>query len=80
MMNVINIDPAAKQSQKNKEELLEVLNTIKTMIENGEIEEFVCASSSHEGEIKIHAHCKDTLGAVGLFSIGQSILIERQMG
>lgn len=79
-MKVINIDPAADHSKKHKEDLLEVLDTMRSMVEKGQIDEFVSASVNSDGEVQIHAGVKDTLGAVGLFSIGQSLLIERQLG
>lgn len=78
-MKVISIDPAAEHSKKHKEDLLEVLDIMKSMVESGEINEFVSASVNSEGEIQIHAGVKDTLGAIGLFSVGQAILIEKQL-
>lgn len=78
-MKVISIDPAADHSKKHKEDLLEVLDTMRSMVEKGQIDEFVSASVNSDGEVQIHAGVKDTLGAVGLFSIGQSLLIEKQL-
>lgn len=72
------MDPKAKQKQQRKEELLEVLETIKQMIESEEIDEFVAASSGPEGSIQIHAAVKDLLGGVGLFEIGKKMIIDQQ--
>lgn len=78
-MKVVSIDPAAEHTKKHKEDLLEVLDTMRSMVEKGQIDEFVSASVNSDGEVQIHAGVKDTLGAVGLFSIGQSMLIEKQL-
>lgn len=76
-MNVVSIDPKTKQKQQRKEELLEVLDTMKKMVETGEIEEFVAASIQEEGAVQIHAVVKDVLGGIGLFEIGKKIIIDQ---
>lgn len=77
-MKVVTIDPAKEQEKKHRESLFEVLDAMREMIEEGRINEFVAASVSDKGEVQIHAGCKDLLGAVGLFCIGQKIMIDRQ--
>jgi hypothetical protein len=68
-----------KNAEKHKKELLEVIDVVKAMIESGEIDEFVMASSSQDGAVQIHASIKDALGGVGLFEIGKRILIDQQI-
>lgn len=73
-MKVINIDQ--EQVKKKQQDLLEVIEDMKQMITDGEVEEFVATSISPDGDILIHAACKDFIGGVGLFEIGKRIFIE----
>lgn len=75
-MEIVSIN---KNAEKHKKELLEVIDAVKSMIESGEIDEFVMASSSQNGSVQIHASIKDALGGVGLFEIGKRILIDQQI-
>jgi len=76
-MKVVSINE--RQSHKHKEELLEVIDYIKTAIENDEIMEFVAASVSPDGETQIHACVMDVPGGVGLFEIGKHLLITSEI-
>lgn len=76
-MNVVSIND--RQTQKHKEELLEVVNELKRAIENDEIKEFVAASVDTDGEIQIHAVVMDIPGAVGLFEIGKHLMITTEI-
>ncbi len=75
-MNVVSIADA--NQKKRKAELLETLEEIKKMVENDEITEFVATSINDDGDIKIHAYCKDFIGGVGLFEIGKKIFISQE--
>jgi hypothetical protein len=77
-MKVVSIDPKIKIDEQRKAEMLEVLNEMKSMVESGEIEEFV-ACSSGKGECKIHASCLDGVGGVGLFEVGKHLLIQHEI-
>lgn len=76
-MKVVSINE--RQTQKHKEEMLEVINDLKNAIENDEIVEFVAASVDTDGEIQIHACVMDIPGAVGLFEIGKHLLISSEL-
>jgi hypothetical protein len=76
-MQVISINE--RQTQKHKEEMLEVINDLKKAIENNEISEFVAASVDTHGEVQIHAVVMDIPGAVGLFEIGKHLLITSEI-
>jgi hypothetical protein len=76
-MQVISINE--KQEDKRKEDMLEVLNEIKTQIESGEISEFVACSLDSEGLGQIHVSTLDVPGAVGLFEIGKHLLISQEV-
>jgi hypothetical protein len=78
-MNVVTMDPKAKQQEQRRTEMLEVLDEMKRMVETGEIEEFV-ACSTGQGECKVHASCLDGVGGVGLFEVGKQLLIQHELG
>jgi hypothetical protein len=77
-MNVITLDPHAKEAEQRKQELLEVINEMRSQIENGEIKEFVACSMDRDGSAQIHASCLDLPGGVGLFEIGKVMMINNQ--
>ena len=74
-MEVISINDRSKKKLKN--DLLEVLDHLRTQVENGLIEEFVVSSMTADGDVEIHASIKDLIGGVGLFEIGKNILISQ---
>jgi len=76
-MKVVSINE--RQSQKHKEEMLEVIEYMKSAIENDEITEFVAASVGSDGEAQIHACVMDIPGGVGLFEIGKHLLITTEI-
>lgn len=82
-MKVVSINEKNKeleqeQEQRSKEDMLEVLDYMKELVENGQIKEFVAASMDEMGGVQIHANIKDLAGGVGLFEIGKILLIEQQ--
>ena len=77
-MNVISIDPKEKEKQKQKADLLEVLDEMREQIEQGNIVEFVAVSTCEDGEQQIHTMVSDLPTAVGLFEIGKHIVINQE--
>lgn len=75
-MEVIDINERNEKRRKNN--MLEVIDGVRRMIEEGAIEEFVITSMDKDGEAQIHACCKDLVGGVGLYEIGKHILIQQQ--
>lgn len=75
-MQVVNINDI--NQKKRKEELIEILDAMKRMVETDEITEFVATSIGAEGDVKIHACCKDFAGGVGLYEIGKHIFISQE--
>ncbi len=75
-MEVIDINE--RNEKRRKQNMLDVIDGVRAMIDSGEIEEFVMTSIDKDGEVKIHASCKDLIGGVGLFEIGKNILIQQQ--
>jgi hypothetical protein len=76
-MNVVTMDPKAKQREQRKEELLAVLEEIRRQIESGEIAEYIACSHGDNG-VQIHASLEDGLGGVGLLEVGKQLLIDLQ--
>jgi hypothetical protein len=75
-MEVISLNPKeSKKKEKAKEELLEMLDTVRGLAANGELEEFVMAWCGPEGEVQITVNIKDMIGGIGLFEVGKHILI-----
>lgn len=75
-MEVIDINE--RSEKRRKENMLEVIDGVRELIESGEMEEFIMSSIDKDGEVKIHASIKDLIGGVGLFEIGKNILISQQ--
>jgi hypothetical protein len=75
MNNVYTFDPKQKAEEERKEQLLEVLEEIKSQVEAGEIKEIAACSIDKDGIAQIHISALDLPGAVGLFEIGKHILI-----
>jgi hypothetical protein len=66
-----------EQTQKEdyQKDLLEIVDSFRKMIVDGEIIEFAISSLDIEGEIVITTCCKDLLGGVGLFEMGKHTLM-----
>lgn len=75
-MQVVNIND--KSAKKHKADLLEVIDDFRKKIEEGEVQEFVLASIDKDGEIMLHTVIKDSIGGIGLFEVGKTILIQQQ--
>ena len=77
-MNVVSINSKEKENEKNKADLLEVLNEMRTQIESGNIVEFVAVSMREDGEPQIHSLVSDLPTGVGLFEIGKHMIIQQE--
>lgn len=75
---VVELDPKKKAADKNKRDLLEVLDEMRRQVEDGTIVEFVATSIMEDGECQIHTLVSDLPGGVGLYEIGKHMLIERE--
>jgi hypothetical protein len=63
------------EKQDYQKDLLEIVDSFRKMIVDGEIIEFAISSLDIEGEIVITTCCKDLLGGVGLFEMGKHTLM-----
>lgn len=77
-MNVVTLDPQAKETEQRKKELLEVIEEIKKQVEEGEIKELVACSMDKNGLAQLHVSVLDLPGGVGLFEMGKVMLINSQ--
>lgn len=72
------VDLNAKSAKKHTADLLEVIDDFRKKTEDGEIQEFVLVSIGKDGEIMLHTVIKDSIGGVGLFEVGKSMLMQQQ--
>jgi len=77
-MKVVPLDPIAKEKEKIKADLLEVLDEIRRQVEEGDIVEIVAVSLDPNGDAQIHAKTSDLITAVGLFEMGKHMIIQRE--
>ena len=77
-MNVVTLDPKAKQEEQRKQALLEVIDEMKKQIEEGKIKEFVACSIDDDSDCQIHVCSLDLPGSIGLFEIGKHLLIQAE--
>lgn len=66
-----------KAKKAYKEDLLEAIESVRKMIEDGEMTEFVVAGMDKEGEVILAACCKDLVGGVGMLEIAKTALIQQ---
>lgn len=65
---------------KRKQDMIDVLDQMRLMVQSGEITEFVAASIDDDGICQIHVCAMDLPGSVGLFEIGKHLLISVDQG
>lgn len=65
---------------KRKQDLLDVIDAMRLMVQSGEITEFVAASIDGDGITQIHICALDLPGSIGLFEIGKHLLISGESG
>jgi len=79
MDNVVTLKPRQEQiEEKQKQDMLDVLDHLRGEIESGRVREFVATSMSDEGDAQIHVCTLDLPGSIGLYEIGKHILISQQ--
>ena len=79
-MNIIKFEPKKnKEKEKAKEQLMEVIDSLKDLVEKGEIHELVVVSLDEAGDLKLHVSCMDLLGAIGMLELGKSTLITEEL-
>jgi len=78
--NVIVLGGKEAAAVKRKQDLLDVLDAMRLMVQSGEITEFVAACMDADGLTQIHVCAFDLPGGVGLFEIGKHLLIAGETG
>ena len=79
MDNVVTLKPKKEQiEEKQKQDMLDVIDHLREEIASGRVREFVATSMSEEGDAQIHVCTLDLPGGVGLYEIGKHILITQQ--
>jgi hypothetical protein len=77
---VVVIGGREQAEAKRRQDLLDVIDAMRSMVQSGEITEFVAASIDADGLTQIHACALDLPGGVGLFEIGKHLLIAGESG
>jgi hypothetical protein len=65
---------------KRKQDMIDVLDKMRMMVQSGEITEFVSCSMDDDGIAQIHVCAMDLPGSIGLFEIGKHLLISVDQG
>jgi len=65
---------------KRKQDMIDVLDKMRMMVQAGGITEFVACSMDEDGIAQIHVCALDLPGSVGLFEIGKHLLISVDQG
>jgi hypothetical protein len=78
-MKVVSINRDTGEA-KRKQDLLDVLDAMRLMVQSGEITEFVASSVDEDGICQIHVCAFDLPGSIGLFEIGKHMLIAGETG
>ena len=74
---VVSINKKDNEAQRRKADLLEMIDYIKKQIETDNVTELVACSLDADGMCQIHVGTLDSVGAVGLFEIGKTLLIQQ---
>lgn len=78
MSKVIGLVTRPEKAKKAyKEDLLEVIDGVRKMIEDGEMTEFIVSGIDQDGEVILAACCKDMVGGVGMLEIAKQSLIQQ---
>ena len=78
-MKVVSINSKDDIDSKRRQDMLDVIDTMRMMVQSGEITEFVGASVGEDGIAQIHVCAMDLPGSIGLFEIGKHMLIAGEM-
>jgi len=68
-----------EEYEKNLQEMLEIVEHFKKMIEKGKVGEFIISYMDSDGNVEISANCKDAVGAIGIAEMSKQIIIHRMM-
>jgi len=66
-----------KVKDSYQQDMLEVLEGVKKMVEEGEMTEFIVSGVDPNGEVIMAACCKDLVGGVGMLEIAKQSLIQQ---
>jgi hypothetical protein len=79
MENVVTLKPRQEQiEEKQRQDMLDVIDHLRGEIAEGRVREFVATSMSDDGDAQIHVCTLDLPGSIGLYEIGKHILMSQQ--
>jgi hypothetical protein len=67
----------SKVKKQDRDDFLEIIDTLRDRFVKGEVQEFVVSALDSEGEIEIYVASQDVIGAVGMFEIGKDALLSQ---
>jgi hypothetical protein len=74
-LTVVKID-RAKQIDRTREELLEVIDALRELIAAGEVVEFVSTAVHTTGDMEIYSVVNNVATGIGLYEIGKQLFID----
>jgi hypothetical protein len=77
---VVMLGGREEAEAKCRQDMVDVLDAMRLMVQAGEITEFVACSMDDDGIAQIHVCAMDLPGSVGLFEIGKHLLIAVDQG
>ena len=79
-MKVVNFKSKdEEESKKNIEYMLSIIDTFRTQVENGEVQEFIISYMDSNNNVEVSANCKDVVGAIGIIEMGKQIILQQSM-
>lgn len=69
----------AKKKAHEKDELIDLLDSVREAVDNDEVGEIVCLTIDHDGQVKLHGVVKDHLGGIGALEVAKSIMISESV-
>jgi hypothetical protein len=76
-MNIVKFEPRPNNhAEKRKEQLLEVVESMKQMVQEGLVTELVAVSLDESGDLRLHISCTSFVEAIGMFELGKISLLD----
>lgn len=79
-MEIVKFKPKTEEeSKKNLEYMLSIIDDFRSMVEKGEVEEFVISYMDSSSSVELSANCKDIVGAIGILEMSKQIVLHQVM-
>jgi hypothetical protein len=61
---------------RERDDLLELIDELRRAVGADELTEFVAVGLTEAGSLRLFFGAKDVIGAIGMFSVGQALLLQ----